>query len=173
MLLTPVITLGLGVLSAALVLTGGIVLFVVGRGRGALPGAGFAVLAVGTVLGSLLAAFAPEIVHNSAMSFQAFSAMYSIVQLLFDLVGWGLIIVAVIMLARSDPAAAAVGPAPGPQPGPPHGPPYGQAPPGYGSYPVPPGSGHGRPPAGPGAAPSPPGPGGPWPPGPGGPPPPR
>lgn len=122
-LTTPIVALVLGVLSAVLILVGGIVFFVVGRGRGALPGAGFVVLAVGTVLGSLLAMFAPVIIDDWDMPSPVFSAVYSIVQLLFDLVGWGLIIVAVIVLARSDPAPATAGPAaPGPA-GPPPPPP--------------------------------------------------
>jgi hypothetical protein len=139
---TSAITLGLGILSAVLVLTGGIVFFVVGRGRGALAGAGFVILALGTVTGSLLSTFAPVIVREWNMSSQGFSAMFSIVLLLFDLIGWGLVVFAVIALARSAPAPGTAGP--GPQPGPP----YGQ-PPGYGPYPPQWGSGHGGPPPGP------------------------
>lgn len=135
---TPVLAFGLGILSAVLVLTGGIVFFVVGRGRGALAGAGFVVLAVGTVTGSLLSTFAPMIISDGGLPVQGFSAMFSIVQLLFDLVGWGLVIMAVIGLARSDPASATAGRQPGP--------PYGQPP---GPYPAPWGSGHGGPPPGP------------------------
>lgn len=122
------IVLGLGILSAILILAGGIVFFV--AGRGALPGAGFVVLAVGAVLGSLLSTFAPMIIRDGHLSIQAFSTMFSTVQLLFDLVGWGLVIAAVIASARSDPARAT-------RPGPP----YGQTPPGYGPYPTPPGYG--------------------------------
>jgi hypothetical protein len=137
-----VIALSMGVLSAVLVLAGGVVFFVVGRARGALAGVGFVVLAVGTVLGSLLSTFAPTIIRDGHLSIRAYSTMFSTVQLLFHLVGWGLVIAAVIVLARSGPAPATLGATVGPPPGPP----YGQVPPGYGP---PWGSGHGEPSSGP------------------------
>jgi hypothetical protein len=133
--ITPVIAFGLSVLFAVLILVGGIVLFAVGRGRGALAGTGFVVLALGTVFNSLLSMFAPMIFRDWGLSVQSFSVMFSSANFLFNLVGWGLIIVAVIVLAKPDPQ-------PGPQQS---GPPYGPAQPGYGPYQAPWGPGQGRP----------------------------
>jgi hypothetical protein len=130
------VVVGFGILSGALILAGGIVCFVVGRGRAALPGAGFVVLAVGTIIGSVLPLLSS--MFDTDISPRVFSATYTIVQGVFDLIGWGLIILTVLAAARSGTAA-------GPQPFSP----YGRTPSGYRPSPGPPPSGRGPAPYGP------------------------
>lgn len=136
---------GLGALTALAVIAGGVILFAVGKGRGALSGTGYLVLGIGTIANAALSLLLPQISLRLHLATTVTGGLYSAVSLLFSVIGWGLVIAALFRF-RGEDAATPGGYPPQPPsayPPPPPGPgPYGQ--PGY-----PPGQGHSVPGPGP------------------------
>lgn len=108
------LTLAFGMLSALAIIAGGIVLFAVGRGRGALPGAGFVVLGVGTGISGLISVLLPRILLASHLSGTALAGGYASISFVSGLIGWGLVIAALFRL-RAEKVNA---PGPDPRQGP-------------------------------------------------------
>jgi hypothetical protein len=121
-------------LSVLAIIAGGIVLFVVGKGRGALPGTGFLVLGVGTAITTVFSFLLPSISAQFNLGSEAASGIFNVVVLLFSLVGWGLVLAALLKLRNEKPDTGGQAPPYGPGPG--YGPPpYGPGAPGYGPRP--------------------------------------
>lgn len=160
----PLPTLLLGGVTAVLVLTGGVIFFVAGRSRGVLAGIGFVVLALTVLAGTVLSALTPMLSARTGNAGSVFIGANSVLQTVLDLIGWGLLIAAMLRL-RAEPAAPpSEGPPPpgyGPPPygPPPYGGPYGGHPPGQPPGPRPPegGPGWGQPASGSEGPPPPPG----------------
>ena len=174
------LALGLAAVTTVLVLVGGVIFFTAGRARGMLAGVGFVVLAIGLIVSTALTWTAQMISSSMGLSSSATSVAVTIVGVVINLVGWGLVIAAMLRLRaeRTGPDAASAYPGPAPyghgRP-PPGQPPYGQAPPDqpqygqpqygqtphgapYGGAPsAPPGPGWGHPASGPEGPPPPPG----------------
>lgn len=150
-LTSQLVGLGLAAVTAVLVLAGGVIFFTVGRARGVLAGIGFVVLGIG-VLASFLLSFASQmIISRTGFSPTTMSAAVTLVSVVINAVGWGLVIAAMLRLRAERTGAAPAYPGAGP---------YGYGPPEYGQPP------YGRPPYGPpsgapygGTPPAPPGPG--------------
>lgn len=126
------LTLVASALSGLAILAGGIALFVVGKGRGALSGAGFVVLGIGTGVVTVLYPLLPAIAEQSHLGTFALSGMYSGITVIFSIIGWGLVLAALIRFRLEKPAAPGPGPSPygpGPGYGPPQGPPGPPGPP--------------------------------------------
>lgn len=156
----PLLLVSLSVLSALAILAGGIVLFTVGKARGALPGAGFVVLAAGTVLSSSAGLMMPVVAEGLGWSAVVVSATSTWVTALIAIAGWGLIIAALFRFRAERPETPGQAPPPpygpgyGPPPGP-YGPPGAYPPQQPGAYPPEPPRGpapgpHAQPPADPG-----------------------
>ncbi|QKW38858.1 hypothetical protein HUT06_36550 [Actinomadura sp. NAK00032] len=90
-----------GVLCGIAILAGGIVLLTVGRGEGRMSGAGFVVLAAGTLTGSLTTLIL-NVLQGTGRSFAAFS-IHTILQLLCEAAGWTLLLLATNRLRRTTP----------------------------------------------------------------------
>ncbi|HEY3688289.1 MAG TPA: hypothetical protein VGL93_34945 [Streptosporangiaceae bacterium] len=106
----------LGVVSGLAVIVGGIVFFVVGRRRGALAGAGFVTLAVGTVATS-----AWSVVVGEPLTFRDARGgpllPGTLVELLLGVAGWAMVVVAVVLLRPKRPPVPPFPPPPaGPVP---------------------------------------------------------
>lgn len=120
----PLLTIVVGGLTAVLVLAGGVIFFAFGKSRGMLAGIGFVVLAFGVVAGTVLAVLIPLISARTGASPAATVATNSVIQILTDLAGWGLVITAMLRL-RSERAADGPATPPYAPPGaPPSAPPY-------------------------------------------------
>lgn len=112
----------LGVASVIAIVVGGVMFFVLGKGRGTLAGIAFIVLAAGVLFGSIWPVFLPQIVAAFDLRIATASGMFTVLQLVVDVIGWGLVILAVLRLRNAGPPAPAAAPPP-----PPHGPYGGQA----------------------------------------------
>ena len=101
------------VLAGLAILAGGIVLFAVGKGRGALSGAGFLVLGVATVVSTVLSLLGPWLSSTLHIKASTVPDLYGGVTLIFSLVGWGLVITALLKF-RSEPPESRTPPPYGP-----------------------------------------------------------
>lgn len=120
------LVLAFGMLSALAIIAGGIILFAVGKGRGALPGAGFVVLGAGTGISGLISVLLPQISLDLHLASTAVSGLYSGIWLIFSLIGWGLVVAALFRFRaeKVDTPGGYPPPPPGGHPGylPPAGP---------------------------------------------------
>ena len=111
----------IAILAGVAILVGGVVLFAAGRGRGALSGAGFVILAVGTLVGTTWWLVFSDTVYRHGWSVARGVTMATVVQLLFNVVGWTLLIIATARLQtpaepHGTPPTPSWQPAPGPPP---------------------------------------------------------
>lgn len=119
---SPLATLSLlvSVLAVLAIIAGGVVLFAVGKGRGALSGAGFVVLGIGTGVTTVFSFLLPALSAQFHLGSSAASGIFNAVALIFSLIGWGLVVGALLKFRNEKPQAQAP---------PPYGPGYG---PGWG-----------------------------------------
>lgn len=137
----------LGGLTALAVIAGGVVLFATGRARGALPGVGFVLLGIGVGATALVSLLIPSLQDSLDLTASTVSSLSSGIYLLFALIGWGLVIIALFRF-RAEQSTTSTGyppqqPGGYPPPGP-YGPPAGQ----YGRPPEQPGPAQPQPPYG-------------------------
>jgi hypothetical protein len=101
----------LGVVSGLAVIVGGIVFFAVGRRRGALAGAGFVTLAIGTIASSAWSVIVQEpLTFRDARGGPLLPG--TLVELLLGMAGWALVILAIVLLRPKRPPAPPFPPPP-------------------------------------------------------------
>lgn len=127
-----ILGIGCGILLVLSCAAGAIVLFVRGRSRAFLAGAGFAVLGLGILIIRLLGFYSSGLAHEFNLDVETVQLLYAVPNLIL-IVGWILIIVAVVRVLRSAAAPSGTVPPPGQAP---PGPGYGGPPPGYGAPPA-------------------------------------
>ncbi|MEU8343765.1 hypothetical protein [Actinomadura meyerae] len=91
-----------GIFCGIAVLAGGVVLLTAGRGEGRASGAGFVVLAAGTLAGSLTTLIL-NVLEGRRGSFAGAFTIHMAVQLLCEAVGWTLLLVATNRLRKTPP----------------------------------------------------------------------
>lgn len=110
------------------VIAGGIVLFATGRSRGALPGFGFVVLAISTFIGTIWSFMYTWLTESQGMSVDTTVLVQNVLSAVFDIIGWALVLFALVRLRGPHPEPTSAGPQPG---APAYGAPRGGPGPGY------------------------------------------
>ncbi|QKG18598.1 hypothetical protein [Actinomadura verrucosospora] len=91
------------ILCGIAILTGGIVLFAVGRGNSRMSSAGFVILGTGTIVGAVTL-LALNVLEKDA--FGVHRVVEMVVQLVFDAVGWTLLVLATNRLRKTEASPA-------------------------------------------------------------------